>query len=71
MEGCCSADCVAIIHLPEDEQKTIRRGIKNGNKIFKKGKSDALTFKNTEHVNTKIAVAEPSKPKTQNPKPKT
>ena len=48
MEGCCSSECTAIIHLPEEEQKTIRRGIKNGNKIFKKGKSDVLTFKNNE-----------------------
>jgi len=46
MEGCCSTECVTIIQLPEDEQKTIRRGIKNGNKIFKKGKSEVLTFKN-------------------------
>jgi len=46
MEGCCSAECATIIHLPEEEQKAIRRGIKNGNKIFKKGKSDVLTFKN-------------------------
>ncbi|MGK4566624.1 oxygen-dependent tRNA uridine(34) hydroxylase TrhO [Flavobacterium sp. 3HN19-14] len=46
MEGCCSTECVDIIHLPEDEQKAIRRGVKNGNKIFKKGKSDKLTFKN-------------------------
>jgi len=46
MEGCCSDECVSVIHLPEDEQKSVRRGIKNGNKIFKKGKSDVLTFKN-------------------------
>ena len=46
MEGCCSDECVSIIHLPDDEQKAVRRGIKNGNKIFKKGKSDVLTFKN-------------------------
>ena len=46
MEGCCSDECMSIIHLPEDEQKAVRRGIKNGNKIFKKGKSDVLTFKN-------------------------
>ena len=48
MQGCCSAECVDVIHLPEEEQKAIRRGIKNGNKIFKKGKSDVLTFKNRE-----------------------
>ncbi|MBB1193041.1 rhodanese-related sulfurtransferase [Flavobacterium sp. SOK18b] len=46
MYGCCSAECATIIHLPEEEQKAIRRGIKNGNKIFKKGKSDKLLFKN-------------------------
>jgi len=48
MEGCCSTECVTVIHLPEEEQKAIRRGIKNGNKIFKKGKSDVLTFKNNQ-----------------------
>ena len=49
MEGCCSATCVDVIHLPEEEQKAVRRGIKNGNMIFKKGKSDVLTFKNNQH----------------------
>ncbi|SCY19541.1 oxygen-dependent tRNA uridine(34) hydroxylase TrhO [Flavobacterium caeni] len=47
MEGCCSTECVDIIHLPEAEQKALRRGIKNGNMIFKKGKSDVLTYKNS------------------------
>jgi UPF0176 protein len=46
MENCCSAECQKIIHLPLDEQVKLRSGIKNGNKIFKKGKSEALTFKN-------------------------
>ena len=50
MEGCCSTTCVEVIHLPEDEQKIIRRGVMNGNKIFKKGKSDVLTFKNNPEV---------------------
>lgn len=61
MEGCCSTKCVEIIHLPEEEQKAIRRGIKNGNKIFKKGKSDVLTFKNNEETHS-VFVKE--KPKT-------
>ncbi|MFV5694113.1 rhodanese-related sulfurtransferase [Flavobacterium sp. LB3P122] len=61
MEGCCSAECVSVIHLSEEEQKAIRRGIKNGNKIFKKGKSDVLTFKNNEETYG-VFVAE--KPKT-------
>ena len=57
MEGCCSTECVTIIRLPEKEQKAIRRGIKNGNKIFKKGKSEVLTFKNNiETYSTFVAV---------------
>ena len=47
MEGCCSAACVEVIHMPEEEQKSVRRGIMNGNKIFKKGKSEVLTYKDT------------------------
>jgi UPF0176 protein len=61
MEGCCSAECVSVIHLPEEEQKAIRRGIKNGNKIFKKGKSDVLTFKNNEETHGVFAAEKPSR----------
>ena len=57
MQGCCSTECVDVIHLPVEEQKSIRRGIKNGNKIFKKGKSDVLTFKNNEETHG-VFVAE-------------
>ena len=58
MEGCCSTECVSIIHLPENEQKAIRSGIKNGNKIFKKGKSEVLTFKNNSDNQTIIGTNE-------------
>ena len=58
MEGCCSAQCQEIIHMPEEEQKEIRRGIMNGNKIFKKGKSDVLTYK-TSGAEAAIALVEP------------
>jgi UPF0176 protein len=61
MEGCCSSECVTVIHLPEEEQKAIRRGIKNGNKIFKKGKSDVLTFKNNLESHG-VFIAEETKP---------
>jgi UPF0176 protein len=57
MERCCSTECSTIIHLPEEDQKAIRKGIKNGNKIFKKGKSDVLTFKNNT-VSQSVFVAE-------------
>jgi UPF0176 protein len=61
MEGCCSTECVSVIHLPEEEQKAIRRGIKNGNKIFKKGKSDVLTFKNNEETHGIFVAEKPSR----------
>ncbi|MFE3867471.1 rhodanese-related sulfurtransferase [Flavobacterium sp. LS2P90] len=61
MEGCCSSECVAVIHLPEEEQKAIRRGIKNGNMIFKKGKSDVLTFKNNEETHGVFVAEKPSR----------
>ena len=69
MEGCCSAECVDVIHLPEAEQKAIRQGIMNGNKIFKKGKSDKLSFKNNSSGFTTKAVSQNPKPRTSNPKP--
>ncbi len=51
MQGCCSSDCITIINLSEVEQRAVRRGLKNGNKIFKKGKSDVLLFRNTGEIN--------------------
>ncbi len=59
MEGCCSPECVSVIHMPEEEQKSIRRGIKNGNKIFKKGKSDVLTFKNNPEIQAVYVAKKP------------
>lgn len=47
MENCCSVECQETIHLPIDEQIKLRRGITNGNKIFRKGKSDKLKFKHS------------------------
>jgi UPF0176 protein len=65
MEGCCSESCVGIIHLPEEDQKAYRRGVSNGNKIFKKGKSDVLTFRNAAAGSSKIsnptAIKKPEK----------
>ena len=45
MDNCCSTECLDIIHLPKDEQVKRRKGLQVGNKIFRKGKSDALKFK--------------------------
>jgi len=45
MEDCCSKECKEIIQLPFEEQKKLRQGIPNSNKIFKKGRSEKLKFK--------------------------
>ena len=45
MENCCSTDCLEISRLPYEEQKALRRGKHNSNKIFKKGRSEALIYK--------------------------
>lgn len=45
MENTCSTECQEIIHLPFEEQKKLRRGTHNSNKIFKKGRSPKLKYK--------------------------
>lgn len=45
METTCSDECHTIIQLPEEEQKAMRKGTHNSNKIFKKGRSEVLKFK--------------------------
>jgi len=45
MESCCSVECQEIIQLPVEEQKKLRSGLHNSNKIFKKGRSEKLKFK--------------------------
>ena len=43
--NCCSIDCQKINALPVNEQKNLRKGKKNSNKIFKKGRSKNLKYK--------------------------
>jgi len=45
MQGCCSEDCQEIYNLPFEEQKALRKGVRNSNKIFKKGRSKVLKYK--------------------------
>lgn len=45
MQHCCSEDCLEVIQLPYEEQKKLRSGLKNSNKIFKKGRSEKLKYK--------------------------
>ena len=59
MENCCSTECQEIIHLPLVEQVKLRRGIKNGNMIFRKGKSDKLVYKHSGELSDQsLAIAE-------------
>lgn len=46
METTCSVECQEIIQLPYEEQKKLRKGSHASNKIFKKGRSEKLLFKN-------------------------
>jgi len=45
MQGCCSKECQDIYNLPFEEQKSLRKGTHNSNKIFKKGRSEVLIYK--------------------------
>ena len=45
MDGCCSKECKYIYNLPYEEQKALRKGRHNSNKIFKKGRSEVLLYK--------------------------
>ena len=48
-EGCCSEECRSINHLPEEEKKQKRKGVKNGIMVFNKSRKrmDSL-MKKTE-----------------------
>ncbi|MEM6684294.1 MAG: rhodanese-related sulfurtransferase [Bacteroidota bacterium] len=45
MNNCCSDECKEVHSLPQDVQKELRRGKEVSNKIFKKGRSEALKYK--------------------------
>lgn len=53
MENTCSSECLEIIHLPVEEQLALRKGFQVGNKVFRKGKSEALKFKNSGDLTDK------------------
>ena len=45
MNDCCSNECKDIHELPQEVQKELRKGKNESNKVFKKGRSEALKFK--------------------------
>jgi UPF0176 protein len=36
--GCCSAECVNVYHLPEEERRQLRKGTRNGIMVFNKSR---------------------------------
>ena len=45
--NCCSEECYNVNSLSVEDQKKLRKGKKNSNQIFKKGRSEVLKFKKT------------------------
>lgn len=45
MQGCCSDACIETIKLPQEQRKTLRKGIKNDMMVFRKGKAAHLLSK--------------------------
>lgn len=41
-EGCCSLPCKNFLHLPEEEQKQLRKKFQQKRNVFKKGRADHL-----------------------------
>jgi UPF0176 protein len=37
-EGCCSKECLGILHLPEEKRKELRKGIDKGRNVFNKSR---------------------------------
>lgn len=44
MENCCSPECNDVIHLPEEEQKVLRKNRNLGHHVFKKGRINQLVI---------------------------
>ena len=64
MENCCSTECLEITHLSLPEQVKLRSGIQVGNKVFRKGKSDKLLFKDLVDQSKQLQVLKQSVAKT-------
>jgi UPF0176 protein len=47
LENCCSEACVEVHRLPIEEQRALRKGQNNSNKIFRKGRGSQLIYKKT------------------------
>ncbi|MFV0417748.1 MAG: rhodanese-related sulfurtransferase [Dysgonomonas sp.] len=45
MKGCCCDACRDIVSLPEEQQRILRKGVRNGTMVFRKGRSQSLLCK--------------------------
>jgi UPF0176 protein len=57
MDNCCSDECCHIHHLPEEEQKMLRKGKDFSNKIFKKGRSMHLPFQTNSEKPLSLTIS--------------
>jgi len=55
LQNCCSTECQDVYNLPIEEQKELRKGLENSNKIFKKGRSEKLKFKGNNKKPIRVA----------------
>ncbi len=45
MDGCCSVECKATYNMPQEAQKELRKGVKNGIMIFNKSRKRMMNLK--------------------------
>jgi len=45
MDGCCSAECQTVYNMPEENQKELRKGTKNGIMVFNKSRQRMMKLK--------------------------
>lgn len=70
MENCCSTECLETTYLPLVEQVKLRSGKQVGNKVFRKGKSENLLFKNSGETRNLVFKTENIRQKIQTKKSK-
>ena len=50
MKNCCSIECKHVSDLPFEKQKDLRKGKKNSNEIFKKGRGENLSINQANQI---------------------
>ena len=50
MKNCCSIECKYVNDLPFEKQKDLRKGKKNSNEIFKKGRGENLSINQANQI---------------------